>query len=91
MSAAPKFADGVLVRKRNPHHPDVRNPWLKITSRKDINSQDDFGRIGTIIKTERREEKSKRRPRQIFYCEVLWKGRDHRFTEWVVQSRLERV
>ena len=90
--ATPKFADGVLVKKRNPHHPDVRNPWLKkFGLRKDGNYKNDFGRIGTVIKTEIRDQKRKDRkePQKVFYCEVLWRGREK--TEWVLQGRLERV
>ena len=87
----PKFANGVLVRKRNPRHPDVRNPWLKKKQPKDVSYKIDFGRIGTVIKTEKRDQKRRDRenPQQVFYCEVLWRGRDK--TEWVFQNRLERV
>ena len=87
----PKFANGVLVRKRNPHHPDVRNPWLKKFGLRKETYKNDFGRIGTIIKTENRPQKRKDRetPNQVFYCEVLWRGREK--TEWILQGRLERV
>ena len=86
-----KFANGVLVKKRNPLHPDVRNPWLKKREQKDTTYQNDFGKIGTVIKTEKRDQKRKDRenPQQVFYCQVLWRGRDK--TEWVLQGRLQRV
>ena len=86
-----KFANGVLVKKRNPLHPDVRNPWLKKREKKDTTYKNDFGRIGTVIKTEKRDQKRKDRKnlQQVFYCQVLWRGRDK--TEWVLQGRLQRV
>ena len=89
--STPKFADGVLVKKRNPLHPDVRNPWKKKREKKDLSYKHDFGRIGTVIKTERRDQKRRDRknPNHVFYCEVLWRGREK--TEWVLQGRLERV
>jgi hypothetical protein len=89
--STPKFKNGVLVKKRNPRHPDVRNFWLKRREKKDITYKNDFGRIGTVIKTEIRAQKRKDRkePQKVFYCEVLWRGRDK--TEWIFQNRLERV
>ena len=89
--ATPKFADGVLVKKRNPHHPDVRNPWLKKFGLRKEPIKKDLGRIGTVIKTESRDQRRKDRtePHKVFYCEVLWRGREK--TEWVIQHRLERV
>ena len=89
--ATPKFADGVLVRKRNPHHPDVRNSWYKKFGLRKETYKNDLGRIGTVIKTERRDQKRRDRknPNHVFYCEVLWRGREK--TEWVLQGRLERV
>jgi len=89
--ATPKFADGVLVRKRNPRHPDVRNPYLKTQDKFGTKNELDLGRIGTVIKTESRDQKRKDRtePHKVFYCEVLWRGREK--TEWVLQHRLERV
>jgi len=91
--STPKFADGVLVKKRETKKPEIRNPWYrKFGLRKDHpNYKNDCGRIGTVIKTEIRNEKRKDwiEPRKVFYCEVLWRGREK--TEWVVQHRLERV
>jgi len=91
--STPKFANGVLVRKRETNKADITNPFYrKFGLRKDHPTyKDDCGRIGTVIKTEIRNQKRKDwiEPRKVFYCEVLWRGREK--TEWVIQHRLERV
>ena len=88
----PKFSDGSLVRKINPKYPSVRGfQAKKRLGARFVSYGLDFGQIGTVIKTENRPQKRKDRetPNQVFYCEVLWRGRDK--TEWVLQGRLERV
>ena len=89
--STPKFANGVLVKKRNLPHKDVRNFWRKRRESKDVSYEKDLGRVGKVIKTEKRNQKVKNRenPTEVFYCEVLWKGREQ--TEWIFQNRLEKV
>ena len=36
-----------------------------------------------------KKRKDRKNPNHVFYCEVLWRGRDK--TEWVLQGRLQRV